>query len=153
LERLDVHHLVEQQIELFNSVAKSKHVVLKNNIPKNTMKVVDAQMTAIVLRNLVANAIKFCNSGDIVTISSGSAGNMFSIVVADTGVGISLANQEKLFQPVSFTSRGTAGEHGTGLGLLVCKEYIEKMGGNISFESREGEGTTFYCAIPQEALY
>ena len=60
---------------------------------------------------------------------------------------------EKLFKPVSFTSRGTAGEHGTGLGLLVCKEYIEKMGGSISFESREGEGTTFYCAIPQEALY
>lgn len=153
LERLDIHHLVEQQIELFNSVAKTKNVAIKNNISKNTMKVVDAQMTAIVLRNLVANAIKFCNSGDIVTISSGSAGNMFSIVVADTGVGISLVNQEKLFKPVSFTSRGTAGEHGTGLGLLVCKEYIEKMGGSIRFESREGEGTTFYCAIPQEALF
>jgi signal transduction histidine kinase len=153
LERLDVYHLVEQQIDLFNSVAKTKNVAIKNNISKNTIKVVDAQMTAIVLRNLVANAIKFCNSGDIVTISSGSAGNMFSIVVADTGVGISLVNQEKLFKPVSFTSRGTAGEHGTGLGLLVCKEYIEKMGGSIRFESREGEGTTFYCAIPQEALF
>jgi signal transduction histidine kinase/streptogramin lyase len=152
LERLDVYHLAEQQIVLFNSVAKSKHVVLKNYTPKNTMKVVDAQMTAIVLRNLVANAIKFCNPGDIVTISSGSIGNMFSIVVADTGVGISAANQEKLFKPVSFTSRGTAGEHGTGLGLLVCKEYIEKMGGSISFESAEGKGTTFYCSIPQESL-
>ncbi len=153
LERLDVNYLAAQQMDLFASIAKEKRIVLRNNIPKNTMKVVDAQMTAIVLRNLVANAIKFCNSGDIVTISSGSAGNMFSIVVADTGVGISLANQEKLFKPVSFTSRGTAGEHGTGLGLLVCKEYIEKMGGSIHFESREGEGTTFYCAIPQESLF
>jgi signal transduction histidine kinase len=106
-------------------------------------------MIDAVIRNLVSNAIKFTGAGGTVEISSQSTNNLVEIAVSDTGAGISEENMEKLFRiDVKHISIGTAGEKGSGLGLLLCKELIEKNGGKIKVESEEGKGTTFRFTLP-----
>jgi signal transduction histidine kinase len=101
-------------------------------------------MIQLVLRNLISNAIKFTTEGGKITVSMDASENDFDIRVSDTGVGMSFEDQEKLFNSTNhFTTRGTNNEKGTGLGLLLCKEFVEKNDGTIEVSSIKGEGTTF----------
>lgn len=108
----------------------------------------DYDLMKLVLRNLIANAIKFSNSGSSIFIKSKkSADGMYQIAVVDQGVGIPEKDQQKIFSDEHFTSTGTNKEKGSGLGLNLCKEYVEKHGGSIWFNSEVGKGTTFYFTI------
>ncbi|MDP3682642.1 MAG: ATP-binding protein, partial [Ignavibacteria bacterium] len=104
-----------------------------------------------ILQNLLSNAIKFTKpGGDIQVLARQSEGEMIKIFIKDTGVGISKENLVKIFRTDStVTTKGTENEKGTGLGLLLCKEMIERHGGTISVESELEKGTTFSFTIPK----
>lgn len=148
----DVKDNVAYVLNSFGQVAADKGISLHNNINLPTVVYADMDMIQAVLRNLISNAIKFCQSGDKISVSADLQADKATIRVADTGVGIAPNNVTKLFGTNNFTTRGTINEQGTGLGLLLCKDFIEKNGGTISVESRQGEGSSFYFTLPTEQL-
>ena len=102
-----------------------------------------------VLRNLISNAIKFTHNGGIIDISAEAGRNDLFVSVSDTGIGMDETTLDSLFDIVSKKSRpGTNEEEGTGLGLILTKEFIEKNGGEISVNSEPGKGTTFTFSLP-----
>ncbi len=112
----------------------------------------DYDMFKLIIRNLLANAIKFSEKGDKVTISAVRQEGSILFSVEDEGVGIPDKDKEKIFSSTTHTVRGTSNEKGSGLGLNLCKEFIEEHDGNIWFTSKEGQGTTFYFTIPAARL-
>jgi len=109
----------------------------------------DENMLNTVLRNLISNAIKFTPKGGQVKVEVEVEDSQVIISVSDTGIGMKPETIEKLFKiETSFTTRGTENEKGTGLGLLLCKEFIEKHEGKIWVESEEGKGSTFSFSLP-----
>jgi signal transduction histidine kinase len=107
-------------------------------------------MVKTVLRNLISNAIKFTNSGGEININAENQPGKVIISVRDNGVGMSPENLAKLFDISQvLTTKGTFSETGTGLGLLICKEFVENHGGNIWAESVQGEGSIFRFSLPE----
>ena len=106
-------------------------------------------MFEIVIQNLLANALKFCSNGDTITLANHISNGSCIISVADTGIGISKHNLEKLFKDTTFTTTGTNNEKGTGLGLSICKELVELNNGKIWVESTLNVGSTFYVQLPK----
>jgi two-component system sensor histidine kinase/response regulator len=146
---LQVHQLVDQNIKLLLPQAQKKGIQLENHIQSEVMALADAETLKLVFRNLISNAIKFCKEEDQVGISAMLTPEGFlQITVKDTGKGISAENQSKLFGPNHYKEIGTANEKGNGLGLMLCKEFIEKNGGTIWVESEVGQGSQFHFTIP-----
>jgi two-component system, sensor histidine kinase and response regulator len=105
-------------------------------------------MIDTVLRNLISNAIKYTKTGAI-TLEAFHNNVQTKVSIIDTGVGIELDKRDKIFDVLKAKSTlGTSGETGSGLGLILCKEFIEKHGGKIWVESEVGKGTTFYFSLP-----
>ncbi len=148
-ENLNLLKSVETSIEFLNANAESKKISLTASIPTDLSVFVDSNQLQTILTNLIANALKFTESGGNVTIQAkNDIGTHIRICVTDTGVGMSKAVMDKIFRiDAKHSTKGTAGEAGTGLGLLLCKEFVEKNGGKIGVESTEGEGTTFYFTL------
>lgn len=145
---LNLKNLVDQNINLLESQASAKYVHLFSKIEK-TFVYADEQMINTVIRNLLSNAIKFTPKEGWVEISSKIIGTFIEIAVVDTGVGITPVDIDKLFKiDVSHSTRGTENEEGTGLGLILCQEFIIKNGGNIRVESKYGKGSCFYIQLP-----
>jgi PAS domain S-box-containing protein len=142
---------VVKSIELLQETASKKEVSLLFNIPDYTVVYADTHMLETIIRNLVSNAIKFSSKDGLVEISSTKTENkLVRIEVKDNGIGMPAYLQEKLFKLTENTSRpGTNGEPSTGLGLILCKEFVEKQGGKIWVESTEGVGTSFIFTLPQ----
>lgn len=148
-KRLNLHELVHGSIESLRSVAGLKRITIQNNIPEKLEIVADQSMITTVVRNFVSNALKYSSSGGLVTISGFRNDDMVEVAVRDTGTGLDQQTQAHLFVLDQKTTRpGTQGEHGTGLGLILCKEFIEKHGGEIRVESEVGQGTVFYFTLP-----
>ena len=135
---------------LLSGNALKKNISIINNVLNNAFVLADANMLQSILQNLLANAIKFTKSGGTIDVKSESTnGKMVKIFVKDTGVGISKDNLQKIFRTDStVTTQGTENERGTGLGLLLCKEMIERHGGTLSVESEVEKGTTFLFTLP-----
>ncbi len=141
---------VNRIFSLVNQLAANKNISLESNIKENTMLVADKDMIFTVLRNLVTNSIKFTPVGGKIELNIEQANGMSTITVADNGVGISEENKTKLFKiDESIKSKGTANETGTGLGLILCKEFIEKHNGNIWVDSKINQGSVFTVQIPK----
>jgi signal transduction histidine kinase len=105
-----------------------------------------------VVRNLIANAIKFTPPEGKITVNVQSQADSVVVSIADTGVGMSKDVMNKLFRiDTKHTTKGTADEKGTGLGLILCKEFVEKNGGHIWVESEEGKGSVFRFTVPKGA--
>ena len=121
---------------------------MKNLINKSLNVMADKEMLRLILRNLVANAVKFSFVGSSVEVRAVEYENFCMVSVADTGVGINEQDINKLFRlDVHYTTKGTNSEQGTGLGLILCKELIEKHQGRIWVESEFGKGSTFMFTI------
>ncbi len=131
----------------FIKSAKAKNIEIANLIAKDTFVTADKNMIQLVLRNLLSNAIKFSEPGGKVTIEAQDLYPETVVCVTDTGKGMDTETLKKLFGYESFTTRGTANEQGTGLGLLLCKEFVEKNGGRIWVESEQGKGSRFCFSI------
>lgn len=142
--------IAEENITLFQHQAEQKKIALNNRIPKHTTAYADKSMIDTVIRNLLSNALKFTSAGDRVELSTIQVKDMVEILVSDTGTGIDPKILPKLFRnDGQYTHVGTAGEHGTGLGLSLCKELVEKNYGAIRVESNKGRGTIFRFTLPQ----
>lgn len=128
--------------------AGHKEVQLDIQIPEGMTVNADYDIVKLVIRNLVANAIKFSESGDTVTVTADQNGEFVEIGVVDNGIGIKPEDQSRLFTNEHYTTRGTKNEKGSGLGLSLSKEFVEEHGGKLWFESVYGEGTTFYFTLP-----
>jgi two-component system, sensor histidine kinase and response regulator len=113
------------------------------------MTLADSNMVSAVFRNLISNAIKFTRPGGFITLSSRISGDFNEFTVEDNGVGIQKKDLEKLFRiDTKLYTKGTAEESGTGLGLILCKEFIEKNSGTIHVESEPGKGSRFIFTLP-----
>ena len=147
-EKINLKYLAYNKTELLRSQAELKNIRLQSEISQPIFVMADDIMIQIVLQNLISNAIKFCKSGDSITISAFQREEEGVLCVADTGMGISKEQQSLLFGRQSFTTRGTANEKGTGLGLILCKEFIDKNMGRIWVDSEPGKGSRFCFALP-----
>jgi len=127
-----------------------KDMQLINKVPANTFGLGDLNMLNLILRNLIVNAIKFSKAGGNIEISATEKAVWITMAVRDFGVGIHPEVQKILFEKtMGYSTRGTANEKGTGLGLILCKEFVEKNGGTIWLESEPGKGSTFYFTLPK----
>jgi len=148
-EHQNLKFVVDSNIILLTGNAKAKNINMLCNIPSNFLVLTDANMFNTVIRNLLSNAIKFTPENGKITVSAQKKGKFAEIAITDTGVGISTQEISKLFRiDINHTTIGTGKEKGTGLGLVLCKEFIEKNGGKIWVESQEGKGSTFYLTLP-----
>jgi len=146
-DRVDLHSMVEENFKLF-AATQTKSLQMKNLITPGTFAKADTNMVNLVFRNLILNAIKFTEVGGIITVDAKPTGGFVQIGVADNGVGITPEVQKILFEKTTgYSTRGTANEKGTGLGLILCKEFVERNGGKIWLESEVGKGSTFYFTL------
>ncbi|MDP4175166.1 MAG: PAS domain-containing sensor histidine kinase [Bacteroidota bacterium] len=148
--KFDIYDIVEQAISVLLGNAVKKGIDIISEVPLNSLVIADCNMVSSVIQNLISNSIKFTNRGGTVKISVNELVKYFEISVSDNGVGIPQKDIDKLFRiDVHHTTAGTGNEKGTGLGLILCKELIEKNGGKIWAESTPGEGTTFRFTLPK----
>lgn len=141
---------VVNNILLLNRLsATNKNISLQQQIPDDIEVYADLQMLTSILRNLVSNALKFTPEGGVVIVKAEDKYSVVEISVSDTGLGISTVDAEKLFRiDTHFTTQGTGNESGTGLGLILVKEFVEKNKGKIFFSSEPGKGSTFTFTLP-----
>ena len=148
-ERLSLKTLIESSIRPYASMAENKKVRIEVSVREETEIEGDRFMLETVIGNLIDNAIKFSLQEEMILVSGYSTGETVVIRVEDYGVGMAQEKLEKLFRiDEDISSAGTLNEKGTGLGLIICKEFVEKHGGTIKVESREGKGTAFNVILP-----
>lgn len=147
---VNLKELADENIQLYASAAGKKKISIVSEIGTDASAYIDRNIGRLVIRNLLNNAIKFTPEKGQITLSSVDRGNEVEIQVKDNGIGMAAQHVKMLFElRMGNTRRGTAKEKGTGLGLVLCKELIEKSGGNISVESEEGKGSTFKVRLPK----
>jgi len=144
---LPLRQLADDTLNLFRKMAAEKNIQLKNEIAPELAGHADKNMIEVVIRNLLSNAVKFCRPGDTISLEAEMYAGAIVICVADTGIGIEKPVLDKIIQKKSITSFGTARERGTGLGLLLCREFAEKNNGRFWMESQPGKGSRFYFTI------
>jgi signal transduction histidine kinase len=139
-----LNEIIEDVSNLLEINAVNKHIELKRDLESGILVMIDKEMIQTVLRNLISNAIKFTNDGGTVTVATRRKDDYIEVSVRDNGVGMPEEDIEKLFRiDVHHSTVGTGKEKGTGLGLILCKEFVEKHGGDITVESKPGEGSLF----------
>ncbi len=154
IERINLKLLVSENISLLNRKAFIKKIHLINTVFYDSFVFADKNMLNTVIRNLISNAIKFTHTNGKIIVSVKSKGKYTEFTVSDTGIGMSQEDINKLFRiDLEFTNRGTANEKGTGIGLILCKEFIDKNGGNIWVESTLGKGSKFRFTLKNEAKF
>lgn len=141
--------VTEEVNSFMTGIANEKKIKLIDHISNELSVNVDAEMIKTIIRNLVSNAIKFTQANGEVELNATVHDTYVEVSVRDNGIGMTKENLVKLFNSDSqFSTRGTDDEDGTGLGLLLCKEYVERHGGKIRAESEEGRGSAFYFTLP-----
>lgn len=149
-QNIDLVEVIEGVNEIFSMVAGLKNIRLVMKLPQERVEVrADIDMIKTVIRNLISNAIKFSDEGKEVVVSLVEENNKAVIIVKDSGCGIDEENQKKLLHTdTHFSTFGTKNEEGSGLGLLLCKDFVNKNGGELWFTSKKGEGSTFSFSVP-----
>ncbi len=149
-QQLDLNELIRKNIELARATAEKKGIILEASTSGSVMVMADDYMVNTVLRNLISNAVKFTSENGTIQILTKTATKTVDVSVKDSGMGMSEEVLRDLFQiDISVSRKGTSGETGTGLGLLICKEFVEKHNGAIHVTSKPGEGSTFSFDLPR----
>jgi len=147
--QVNLNQLVINVISVLKRNADDKNIAISNLVDPELLLVADKEMLETIIRNTMNNSIKFTPDGGKITVSSHRDNKGIVICVEDNGVGIAKDNLEKLFQIDSnYKTKGTKGERGTGLGLVICKEFVDYHKGEIWVESVLGEGTKFFISLP-----
>lgn len=147
--RINLHELVIDEIELFDTAAGLKQITIDESVALNIFVAADNEMVKTIFRNLISNAIKYTNTGGHIHIAATEGKKFVKIEISDDGIGMSQKTREKLFKIDHFSSiSGTYNEYGSGLGLLFCKEFIDRHGGNIRVESEPDKGSKFKFTLP-----
>ena len=141
--------VVDEIISFYRENARIKKIHLLNHVDKDLIVYADRDLLSSILRNLISNAIKFTGHNGFVKMEAKRTNGYIRVSVEDNGVGISEDKLEKIFDLESATStKGTENEEGSGLGLILCREFVEKSGGEIWVQSKPGKGSTFFFTIP-----
>ncbi len=149
-QELSLYYLSKEVILLLENVSKNKNITIVNELRKDDIVFADKNMINTVIQNLLTNAIKFSNFNSDIKISSKNFDNKIEISIIDKGIGINSSDIDKLFKVESnFSTVGTNKESGTGLGLILCKEMVEKNKGDIGVESTVNVGSRFYFSLPK----
>lgn len=147
----NLHEAVKNTINIVYNNSEGKLITIENRVSPNLNITADKEMLHLILRNLISNSIKFSYPGASVFIRAKEESGWYEVSVEDTGIGIKEENIEKLFRlDVHYTTIGTGDEQGTGLGLILCKELVEKHGGSIRVESEVDKGSKFIFTISKK---
>ena len=146
---INLRELFNEEFSMLNEMAMEKSIELKSSFSDNLTISADKNMIKTILRNLISNAIKFTNKNGKVEVKADSMNDRVEISVSDNGIGMKDETIAKLFKlDANISTYGTENEKGTGLGLFLCKEFVEKHGGKIWVESESGKGSTFKFILP-----
>lgn len=148
-EAFNLSELMQDNLELLTAQARTKDITLHYSHGQPVTVMAHKNSVTTVIRNLISNAIKFTPTGGTITLSATKSNEEALISIADTGVGMSKEVIDKIFRiDAKHSTKGTADEKGTGLGLVLCKDFVEKNNGSIGVQSEEGKGSTFYFTLP-----
>jgi len=145
----DANELVEKNIRWVKNDTAKKNITVVSHVPSHVKLSADKSHADFILRNLISNAVKFTYPDGMITIDVQESNNKdkVTLVISDTGMGISKEMQEKIFSFNNQSVAGTAQERGTSMGLALCKGFIEENGGSIRVESVEGKGSSFFVTF------
>jgi signal transduction histidine kinase len=148
-EYLELNGVLNNVLELLEQTAQQKSITINRDEFPSVTVYADRKLTSTILRNLLSNAIKFTHPGGEIKLTAKLTGEMLQICVSDNGIGMKKDDVKKLFRiEESYSTKGTLNEQGTGLGLLLCKEFVEKQGGKIHVESDYEKGSVFCFTLP-----
>lgn len=148
-KRMSLHEIASDNVALLYADAENKRINIVNTVPENLSIVGNADQVSIVFRNIIANAIKFTPRHGCIMVSGSTTRKGIEIAITDTGVGMNTEQLNNLFKPVMQKSHyGTEGERGTGVGLFLCKEYIEANNGFLNVSSEQSKGSVFRIIFP-----
>jgi len=148
--RVNLANIVGQEIEDSKLAVKIKNISLSHSIPRRFMVQADLQMAQSIIRNLISNAIKFSKPSKKITISATEVNPFIEVMVKDNGIGISQKDQQELFKKSSLDVLSDSSNiKGKGLGLRLCKKFVEVHGGSIRVESHPGKGSRFFFTLPK----
>jgi signal transduction histidine kinase len=148
-EQFDITEVLQQNKELLTTQAATKQIEILYEVDSAIVVNTHKQSITTVVRNLISNAIKFTPNGGVIKLEAKHAEGEVIVSIADTGVGMSKAVMDKLFRlDAKHSTLGTANEKGTGLGLILCNDFVEKNGGRLWVESEQGKGSIFYFTMP-----
>ena len=148
-QMLDIATITKEVVQLLRLQAEAKHIYIQSKIERPVFVYADRDMINLVLRNLLSNAIKFTPEEGCICVDAREMRSHIEVLVQDTGTGISQEGLKKLMDENYYTTRGTEGEAGTGLGLMLCKEFLSRNGGIMRIESEPGKGSTFAFTLPK----
>jgi signal transduction histidine kinase len=150
---VNIGELVKDEFVMVDEMATGKSIDLKNYVNDSLTIIADKNMLRTILRNLITNAVKFTHKNGRVKVNAISSDDHVEISVSDNGIGMSQETISKLFRiDANLSTRGTENEKGTGLGLFLCKDFVEKHNGKIWVESEEGKGSTFKILLPLDSI-
>jgi signal transduction histidine kinase len=146
---VDVSKLIKEVLQLLRLQAEAKKIYIEPKIDTPVFVSADKDMINLVLRNLLTNAIKFTPENGRISVGANELSSFVEIYVQDNGMGLSAEALEKINENDFFTTKGTASESGTGLGLMLCKDFLSKNGGQMHIESQVGKGSVFSFTLPR----
>ncbi len=148
--RINIHDLLHEVILLYKENADKKEISIHSMVKNDSWIIADLNMISLIFKNLLSNAIKFTDTGGNITISSSTIGNIEKIAITDSGIGMTKKELAKLFRiDTKITKPGTRQEKGTGLGLILCKEFVKIHKGKLDVTSQVGEGSQFIVCLPR----
>lgn len=151
-KEIDLKILIDESTEFFNPIAQKKDIFIKNNVGNPVLVYADPDMMKTIIRNFITNAIKFTENEGVIQINATEAKFHYNITISDCGIGMDSETIKNLFRiDVNHKTMGTSNEVGSGLGLIICKEFVEKNGGDISISSKLGKGSKFTFTVPKHA--
>lgn len=151
-QNLELFKMVENTYRLFSRKAAEKGIQLVNNVAADSYAYADIDMMKAILRNLVGNAVKFTRSGGRIEIFTETSEGQVKIMVKDNGIGITEESIAKIFSNKYYTTLGTSKEMGTGLGLMICRDFVKSNNGEFTVLSKPGEGTCFTITLPAHQI-
>ena len=149
MQTIEIEEMVKEVVHLLELQAHAKHIKIINSINTPISILSDKDMVNLVMRNLLSNAIKFTPDQGSISLSAKEMPSFIEILVQDTGIGISPEAIAKISQNDYYTTLGTSSESGTGLGLMLCKEFLSKNGGQLTIDSQDGKGSIFSFRLPK----
>lgn len=148
-EELELSKMISEVLQLLHLQAEAKQIYIENKNNAPVYVYADKDMVNLVLRNLLSNAIKFTPNQGYIEVGVNEVSSFVEIYVQDTGIGISKDAIQKINESNFYTTKGTSSEAGTGLGLMLCKEFLHKNGGQMHIESEPGKGSVFSFTLPR----
>ena len=148
-QKIDISKSIEETLQLLRRQSETKRITIESESSEGVFGFMDKDMLSLVLRNLVSNAIKFTPEKGTIKIGVHENCTLVEVFVEDSGIGISPEALKKINGNDFYSTKGTASESGTGLGLKLCKEFMIRNGGQLYIESKPGEGSTFSFSLPK----